>query len=759
MTVDRIPDGYSACAGRTKDSWYIGVLLIENRDAPFYDLPGDVSFEQRAAFGRKWWTECHGVPLQIVLFTRSGDGMKREVLSEAALADTPACPREEARSPQLAWVESDREKWHLKLHRDGETQIVRSSDKTIRCATVAVTDARTVLGFESDTGPFETKVTVVDPSGNEIYSTPGRKPVLCGVPGGCVLAVEKSSNDSVHIELVHINGNSVASSTALREGDLLINGDVAWSPDDQCIIAAAESSPRFGFSNQIGSHRTIHTWKWDLKSDSEVLGTLPVEQRAFKSIGPENIAPVKPRVVIDGDRTAVAFKQHRFFTHKTFGWDVFICRLSDAKWSEPARVSPNLTTSDSTLGLVPVDGELIGVFPAHDNEGGPGRSTGHRIEIVRIGPDHKLDRFEIPDEKKADYTIPASYKSISPTPPRFDSPYPGRQLVWGDLHIHTIYSQCVAAVDGDVEENIRYVREVLGCRVFAVAEHTPWILGPQETWRLDRIEQMVGDDNVLLYASEPGLKAMRHTNWYTRDRETFEKLERIFMAQGRNYHDIIRQVRDDLPHDSVFMLRHFHGRAVPEDSILQHFDPHFEVAMESMQGRCNAMLDPREGAVKFPNQFLDAGCKIGLVGGTDHFRTCPNHFCLTGFWVREISAEGVWEAIRNRYTIAMSDSRVAMSTLCKGAPMGSAVTLEEDEDFTVTIQASCERPIIRAGLLRDGEMMWTKDVDAREATFDLTDTTVEHGRHWYVPTLEVETAYEEGHTGICHASPYFLYRK
>ena len=92
MTVDRIPDGYSACAGRTGGSWYIGVLSIENRDAAFYELPGDVSFEERAAFGRKWWTECHGAPLRIVLYTPGGDGMKREVLSEAALADTPACP-------------------------------------------------------------------------------------------------------------------------------------------------------------------------------------------------------------------------------------------------------------------------------------------------------------------------------------------------------------------------------------------------------------------------------------------------------------------------------------------------------------------------------------------------------------------------------------------------------------------------------------------------------------------------------------------
>jgi len=209
--------------------------------------------------------------------------------------------------------------------------------------------------------------------------------------------------------------------------------------------------------------------------------------------------------------------------------------------------------------------------------------------------------------------------------------YEGRQLVWGDLHIHTVYSKYAAAVDSD--------------------------------------------PNVILYATEPGIRATRHMNLYCRDRDTFERLERIILAQDCRYPDILRQVREDLPYDSVFVMRHVHGDPIPDEQIPQHFDPHFEVAMEAMQGRGNAMLGIVENSPVFPNSFLDAGCKVGLVSGTDHFREwAPNHFCLTGFWVKEVSANGVWEAIRNRYTIAMSDSRVAMTTACKGIPMGGPMT-------------------------------------------------------------------------------------
>ena len=172
------------------------------------------------------------------------------------------------------------------------------------------------------------------------------------------------------------------------------------------------------------------------------------------------------------------------------------------------------------------------------------------------------------------------------------------------------------------------------------------------------------------------------------------------------------------------------------------------------------MLGVVERSPIFPNSFLDAGCKVGLVGGTDHFREwAPNHFCLTGFWVKEVSADGVWEAIRNRYTIAMSDSRVAMVTRCKGAPMGETVTLAADEPMRVSVQASCGHNIRRITLMRDGELLPWTEVGAKSAVLELVDEDVSPGTHWYVVTAEVDTGHGADNTGICHASPYFVWKK
>lgn len=753
----RIEHGYSACGGRCASGWYGGVLAIEDGDAPFLAVPEVASFEERADHARQWAKAVVDVPRRIVLVRSGGNQLTRRILTEAGYVEGPVCPREWTEGPVLAWIERRDDRWHLMIHHDDATRVVLSSDHAIRFVQLAVTDQGLLLAIERDAGPFRTMVQVVDERGSVQHSVPGKAPLLGAAGGGYVLATEQSSPNAVRMLLQHMAGSAVTAACELTAGDYLFNGDIAWSEKERTLVMAAESSPCFGDSNQIGAYRTIHTWQWDLVSEPTALGILPVEPRSFLSFqAPENIPPIRPRVLIEANGLAVLFKQHRFFGMKTFGWDLFRCRREDKAWGEPERLNTALTGSDSTFGLIPQNGSYTGLFPAHDNKGGPSRSFNHRVEIASFPADHRLERVEIPDNRKGEHRVPVSYKDISPEPPAFPSPYEGRQLIWGDLHIHSLYSQCVAAVDGTPEENIRYVREVLGCRVFAITEHTHWMAGPMKTWVYDRIEAAAGKDNVFLYACEPGVRDMQDANWYTRDRRTWETLNCVILSHRQQYHDILRQVREDLPPDSLIVMRHFHGPATPEAQIPSHFAPEFEVAMEAMQGRCNAMIEAREGATEFPNQFLNAGCRIGLVGGTDHFRICPNHFCLTGFWVTEVTPDGVWEALRSRHTIAMSDSRVAMATMCKGTPMGGEITLGKGEDFRVSVRVSCGRPIRRATLMRDGKLLPWTEVGTTSTTLDLVDPCPSSGMHWYVPTVEVETAYAKDHFGICHSSPYFV---
>ncbi len=760
MDMQRIDDGYSVCAGRCGDDWYAGVLVLEDRELAFIEGNAADTYDERLQWWRTWDTAA-GAPTRAIKLVRS-DGSD-QVIASADRIIGPVCPKEAVDSPVLAWTERHGDGWQLMLHRDGKTRTIHRRAGVLRQPQVAQTPKGLVLGVECDDSNGDYQTVLLSEAGNEIFRTSGAKAKLCAAGKDLLLLTEQPTPDGVTLKLQWIADGQVLDGQQLAEGDYLFNADIAWSVADSCAYIVGESTPALGYGNQIGLHRTIHVWQYRDRAVTafpEGGNELPIKQSSFGSLGPENRAPIQAQVLLAGDKPTICFKRFRYFKHKTFGWDVLWSRFDGAHWQTPERLTPNLSAPDTSWAVLPSADGFIGFFPAHDNDGGPGRSTDFRVEIIRFTKDRVLPLVDVPAENEAPYTMPFAVKNFMPTPAALPDPYEGRTLIWGDLHVHTTHSQCVAAVDGNPEENIRFNRDVLGCKVFTLTEHTPWITGPNSMWAYDQLEAIAGDDGVVIYGSEPGMHGVRHTNWYTRDRKTFDRLQRIFLAQKRDLQNTMRHVREELPPGSVFMLRHFHGQPIPDEQIPQSFDSQLEVAMEAMQGRVNAMLCADNGFDKapiFPTPFLNAGCKIGLVGGTDHYRRGPNHHCLTGFWVKDVSADGVWEALRNRYTIAMSDSRVAMATMLNGAPMGESVEVSNGAEIRVQVQASCGHTIRRAMLIRDGEFLPWQEIAATSATFELADPDVGPGAHWYVPTIEVETTIGDDTVGYCHASPSFVF--
>jgi hypothetical protein len=371
---------------------------------------------------------------------------------------------------------------------------------------------------------------------------------------------------------------------------------------------------------------------------------------------------------------------------------------------------------------------------------------------------HQLPTLPVPPDRQDEYFLTTGVRGISLDPPPLERPYEGRVLIWGDLHPHNSYSKCVSAMDGLPDEMLRYQRDVLGCRVLTLTDHCDKLGGPEATWLADSLESFAGEHNIPLFSTETGQRPGRHTNWYAPDREAFDRLRCILISQDGDRLRTYRHAIEEMPQGSVVALRHFHGRIASDDELIHSFEGQLEVAMEAMQGRINALLESDERFPRYPNLFLDAGFKVGLVGGTDHFRgRGPNRFCLTGFWVKEVSIDGVWEALRNRYTIAMSNARIAIAARMGGQPAGSTVTVDAESDVRIQLSTSCGRQIVRATLIRDGEILPWVPVGAESATLELVDPSPPPGRHWYVPTVQVKTAYGKATPGYGHVSPFFVH--
>ena len=755
----RIQDGYSACGGDCRDGWYAGALVIDDIDGPF--LPGRAGPYDAVRANCLHWREAYARIGRRVVLASESDPAGAE-LAQAERVCGPVCPRERVESPVLAWTQRIGGAWELKCLADGATRTVLRSISVLRSPQVAAGPDGLLLAVERDTDGQRGEVLVVDTAGREMLRAEGRAPKLAGDPRGAVLLVEQCGRNAITLCVRQLAGGRVGREAELAGPDeYTFNAEIACGADGSAFVVA-ESCPAFGMDCRVGLHRDLLAWRWEADADPEDIsgpaGRLPIPRRTFNYWSDENLPPIRPRVFVDADGPVVVFRQFRHFAFKTFGWDTLWCRWAGEGWREPVRLSEHLSTPDTGYAVFPSGGRYVSVLPCLDNAGGPDRCENHRVEIAAFDAEHALPPCEIPDDKRGVYIVPTGYKDIAPSPPPLQEPHEGRTLIWGDMHPHTAYSKCVSAQDSSPDEMFRYARDVLGCDVFTFADHSRMMSGPENTWVQDQLEIHAGRDGIVLYGTEPGTRPGHDTNWYCLDREIYDRLRCILDNDTPNGSRQLtyRMACEELPVGSVLALRHFHGDPLGDDECVQSFEPRLEVAMEAMQGRVNALLEAGNYPL-FPNQFLNAGAKVGLVGGTDHYRgKGPNHVCLTGFWVKERTAAGVWEAICNRYTIAMSDAKIALAATMKGQPAGRNVPTDEDGVVRVRLSASCARPIRRATLLRDGEPLPWVEVNATSATIELMDDRPAAGRHWYVPTVEVETAYGAEDAGFGHCSPLFV---
>ncbi len=755
-----IQDGYSACGGSCDGGWYAGVLVIDDVDGPF--LPGRAGSYDAVRENCLHWQRAYArVGRRVVLATEAEPAGRQLTLAERVCG--PVAPREAVETPVLAWTQRGGGAWELKCFANGAIRTVLRSVDVLRCPQVAAGPDGLLLAVERDLDGQRGEVLVMDVCGREVFRAEGRNAKLAASRRGVMLLTERCGRNRITLELREIVAGEAGRVAALAgPDDYTFNAELACDPAGAAFVVA-ESCPAFGMDCRAGLHRDLLAWRRDVDAEPADIsgpdGRMPIPRRTFNYWSDENLPPIRPRVFVDADGPVVVYRQFRHFAFKTFGWDTCWCRWGGAGWSDPVRLSANMATPDTGYAVFPVGDGYVSVLPCLENSGGPDRCGNHRVEIAAFAADHALPPCEIPEDKQGTYVVTTGYKNVAPPPPALDEPYEGRTLIWGDLHQHTAYSKCVSAQDGGPDEMFRYARDVLGCEVFTFADHSMIMSGPENTWVSDQLEIHAGRDGIVLFGTEPGNRPGHDTNWYATDRDVHDRLRCVLDigVLGPSRQRTYRMALDELPVGSVLALRHFHGDGLSDDECVQSFEPRLEVAMEAMQGRVNALIEARCGMALFPNQFLDAGAKVGLVGGTDHYRgNGPNHVCLTGFWVKERTAAGVWEAICNRYTIAMSDAKIAMAATIHGRPAGRNVPAGEDGAVRVRLSASCARPIRRATLIRDGEQLPWVEVGATSATIELTDENPDPGRHWYVPTVEVETAYGDENVGYGHASPFFV---
>lgn len=773
-----VKHGVGGDAGLTPSGWFAGVKVVRNFEEEYLAEFGRDSFvladgkteaDYRDAF-------C-GARRQLVLVACL-DGQERcETLAEAERIRGPAAAS--GPQPALAWIELQDGAWRLMLWTPAGSNCLFESASPLRAPTAAQ-DAEQIYVASEGRGEDGPLVAIRDANGGLIAAVPGRQPRLAALDAGRVaVVVERVAGPTLTTLTVCLceRGQDPVELDLPQTGDYNFSADVVYDPDARLLSVVWESSPAWGYDERIGLHRELSLWELPDGADAfePALGTangrLPIQPRAYLDGTMHNFTPTNPRLVALGGEVAVAFRRFRFTGFKGFGWDTFVLRHDGDNWAELARVSENQGQPDAGYALVADDDGLLGFFPrCHQrrtrsfaeelaDEPGTGRTwycDKQCFEVWRFGRDEALPAIPMPAWKRAAYIVPPSMPEVAPPPVAYEPP--GLQLIWADMHAHSAYSKCMSGNDGMPAEVLRFQRDVLGCTVLCLTEHVEYMSSPEFTRVLDTVEEEAGDDHIPLYGVEWSKFPAHHTNFFAIDREVFNRL-RLLLLSCDHLTPIYARIKAELPSGSVVAIRHMHGKSSDEFGtngrrVTETHDPEIEWAMEAMQTRGNMMMTPRPNQPLFPSNFLNRGARVGLVGGSDHSRGGgPNRFCLTGLWVAEPAARGVFDAIRARRTTAMSNGKVAIWAELNGTPMGESTRLSG----AVRVQAHLSAATImqRATLLRDGEALAWQDLGTARAEVELTDPAPPTGAHWYAVTVEAQSPCQRPPV-MAHASPFFV---
>ncbi|MBL7042406.1 MAG: DUF3604 domain-containing protein, partial [Pirellulaceae bacterium] len=132
------------------------------------------------------------------------------------------------------------------------------------------------------------------------------------------------------------------------------------------------------------------------------------------------------------------------------------------------------------------------------------------------------------------------------------------------------------------------------------------------------------------------------------------------------------------------------------------------------------------------HQAFNSGRRIGLIGNGDCHRGNPGlSGGLTGIYAEKLTAEAIFDALRNRRVYATNGSRIVVDSRANGTIMGKEV-VTADGEVEITLSAIGTTPIVEAILIRDGDEVKRFMGDgARTLSVNYRDRELTQGAHWY----------------------------
>ena len=292
-------------------------------------------------------------------------------------------------------------------------------------------------------------------------------------------------------------------------------------------------------------------------------------------------------------------------------------------------------------------------------------------------------------------------------PIRCHTESPERRLYWADLHGQT--EETVGT--GSIEEYFTYARDVAAVDATAhsgndfqittevyrqLRENAERFYAPNRFVTFHGYEWSgntpAGGDHNVYYRNDGSIRRSSHTE--VDDKSDIDTdcypIDHLYAANAG---------RDD-----VIITPHIGGRR----ANLAYHDSSLEPAVEiaSQWGRFEW----------FAREALERGMRVAFIGGSDDHSGRPGWSAatlahhgvrggLTGYLARDLTREGIWEALKTRRCYGTSGPRIILDVSVSGHPMGSEPVLTDTPE--IRVRALGTAPIDTIELRRGQQTMYT----------------------------------------------------
>ena len=775
-------DGYQCELAATGAGWVMiaaGLPAVDERYVANMDAV-DREWESYKALPRAGvsvaeWIDAYAAARERVWLI-AGDGQRVGVLHEVDAEVVSGIAVAGGDRPAWAWTSRAGGVWRVELFEEGRAAVVATSPDPLLSPSLA-RDNRGVLlcAWCARDASGQAIRAAVDPvEGCDVVEGPaGRLPSAVGLAEGFAVLYEHPEGIASHVDLSVVKGGRFGPSVRVSGRDV-VNVAPRAVRDGERVHVVWYAAPAWRLHQKVDQMRWIElrtvnpeTGAVDDGPGAES-GRLPIATRAVprpKTGVLMNVTPSTPRIDADGagnlactvrvhdpDHPDDALRSHGQGGPAMPLWITALMRWDGRAWSAPRVASASGGHPETAYGLAFAAGGPIVAEPVLDAAGRhPPRM--HRIEVRAAGgslpPLHA-------GEAVADAVPVLPSNPITHAPALPDAP-DGLTLVYGDLHEHSSLSSCYAMNDGPPTDNLRWRGDALGDRVLTFTEHIR-MSDADFSYHLDLLEQCL-PAHVPVYATEWAKSYIHNIIFYSYDKEVMKRLRVVLLAE-LDFTRICEWIIAETPPGSVAVVRHYHGsgrrgEGGPHNTTMAFF-PELEWSMEVASGRADCLADEgwmhgRPIDLYFPVNFIhERGARIGFCAGSDHAGNSPSS---TGFWVREVSGPGVFEALRERRTIACCRGKAAIWTRVDGQPMGSVVEAAGPVGIDALIASPV--PIATVSLWRDDQWLEHRAVTGERVAVRFTDAPGPGEHHYVVRAQSIADGFPVGPL-VAYSSPTYV---